>query len=58
MKPKNCKNCKLASFDAMWGEYFCRFWHRIMHNVNHIDDCPDYKEGEPNVSRKDYSTDD
>lgn len=58
MKKKNCKNCKEASFDGLWGEYFCRFRKRFVRNVDDHEDCPDHKEGEPHIIRKDYGNDD
>lgn len=48
---ENCKTCKNAIFDEIWGDYKCKVNHLVIYNAQDVEGCVYYKKGEPKISK-------
>lgn len=47
----NCKSCKNAIFNELWGDYKCKI-DQIIHHPDEKMVCEHYKKGIPSKSKK------
>lgn len=45
----SCKNCSYALFDKLWGDFKCKL--DGLYRYDRGVECPDHKEGEPEISK-------
>lgn len=46
----NCKNCKHAIFDEVWGDYKCKINYLVIYDPKDVEHCVYYDKGKPAIS--------
>ena len=46
-----CTTCKKAVFDPLWGEYKCSVYQHTIYLPDKVEECPEYKQGEPKETK-------
>lgn len=47
---ENCKTCKNAIFDEIWGDFKCKHSHLVVYNPEDVNGCVHYEKGKPKIS--------
>lgn len=49
---RNCKFCRHAVFDRIWGEYKCKLYQRTVYDADEITDCDDWLRRQKSLKDK------
>lgn len=52
----NCRDCKHAIFDDVWGEYKCAEHEQVIYDLDEYSGCKVYEKGEPKESKENRDT--